>query len=74
MSAPAAPTWSLATGLAALKVDKKGFGLYAAAHYDELVDCPVEMGDFWVGKFTACGVPHRFVVAGAAPSFDGQRL
>ena len=32
------------------------------------------MGDFWVGKFTACGVPHRFVVAGAAPSFDGQRL
>ena len=74
VSAPAAPTWSLATGLAALKVDKKGFGLYAAAHYDELVDCPVEMGDFWVGKFTACGVPHRFVVAGAAPSFDGQRL
>lgn len=74
VSAPAAPTWSLVTGLAALKVDKKGFGLYAAAHYDELVDCPVEMGDFWVGKFTACGVPHRFVVAGAAPSFDGQRL
>lgn len=74
VSAPAAPTWSLATGLAALKVDKKGFGLYAAARYDELVDCPVEMGDFWVGKFTACGVPHRFVVAGAAPSFDGQRL
>ena len=74
VSAPAAPTWSLATGLAALNVDKKGFGLYAAAHYDELVDCPVEMGDFWVGKFTACGVPHRFVVAGAAPSFDGQRL
>ena len=74
VSAPAAPTWSLATGLAALKVDKKGFGLYAAAHYDELVDCPVEMGDFWVGKFTACGVSHRFVVAGAAPSFDGQRL
>ena len=74
VSAPAAPTWSLATGLAALKVDKKGFGLYAAAHYDELVDCPVEMGEFWVGRFTACGVPHRFVVAGAAPSFDGQRL
>lgn len=74
VSAPAAPTWSLATGLAALNVDKKGFGLYAAADYDELVDCPVEMGDFWVGKFTACGVPHRFVVAGAAPSFDGQRL
>jgi len=71
---PATAEWSAATGLPALQVDRKGFGLYAAANYDELVDCPVEMGTFWVGRFTACGVPHRFVVAGAAPSFDGKRL
>ena len=71
---PATAEWSAATGLSALQVDRKGFGLYAAANYDELVDCPVEMGTFWVGRFTACGVPHRFVVAGAAPSFDGKRL
>ncbi len=71
---PATAAWSVATGLAPLKTDKKGFGLYGAAHYDELVDCPVEMGDFWLGHFTACGVAHRFVVAGAAPSFDGERL
>jgi predicted metalloprotease with PDZ domain len=32
------------------------------------------MGTFWSGQFTACGVAHRFVVAGAAPSFDGKRL
>ncbi len=71
---PATAGWSVATGLEALHTDKKGFGLYAAADYDELVDSPVEMGAFWIGHFTACGVPHRFVVAGAAPSFDGQRL
>ncbi len=73
-STPATATWSVATGLPPVKTDKKGFGLYAAANYDELVDCPVEMGLFWIGRFTACGVPHRFVVAGAAPSFDGKRL
>ncbi|RZJ20557.1 MAG: M61 family peptidase, partial [Haliea sp.] len=66
--------WQVATGLAPLKTDKAGFGRYRAANYDELADCPVEMGIFWSGSFTACGVPHRFVVAGAAPTFDGERL
>lgn len=66
--------WSLATGLAAQQVDRHGFGTYLAADYDALVDCPVEMGTFWQGHFTACGVPHRFVVAGAWPTFDGARL
>ncbi len=66
--------WQAATGLAAVKTDKRGFGLYRAADYDELVDCPVELGRFWSGQFKACGIPHRFVVAGALPSFDGTRL
>jgi len=68
------PNWHAATGLQAIKTDKCGFGLYAAANYDELVDCPVELGAFWSGSFVACGIPHRFVVAGALPSFDGDRL
>ena len=68
------PQWQAATGLLPVKVDKKGFGLYQAADYDELVDCPVELGSFWSGSFKACGIPHRFVVAGALPSFDGERL
>ncbi|MFM8865659.1 MAG: peptidase M61, partial [Limnohabitans sp.] len=68
------PDWQAATGLSPLKVSKKGFGLYQAADYDELVDCPVELGNFWSGSFVACGIPHRFVVAGALPSFDGARL
>ena len=68
------PDWQAATGLTPVKTDKKGFGLYQAANYDDLVDCPVELGTFWSGSFVACGVPHRFVVAGALPSFDGDRL
>ncbi len=66
--------WSLATGLAPVQVDRKGFGRYRASDYDELVDCPVEMGPFWSGSFTVAGIPHRFVVAGAPDSFDGKRL
>jgi predicted metalloprotease with PDZ domain len=66
--------WEVATGLAPKKISKDGFGTYLAANYDELVDCPVEMGRFWSGSFMAAGIPHRFVVAGAPPSFDGARL
>ncbi len=66
--------WSVATGLPAVRVDKRGFGRYRAATYDELVDAPFELGAFWSGSFKAGGIPHRFVVAGAAPSFDGERL
>ena len=66
--------WQLATGLTALKVNKRGFGTYSASHYDELADCPMEIGAFWSGNFMACGVPHRFVVAGALPGFDGAKL
>ncbi len=47
---------------------------YVAANYDELIDHPVELGCFWRGRFKAHGVPHEFVVAGAWPGFDGERL
>lgn len=71
----AIPGSALHTALKPLKASARtGFGLYLAEHYDELADSPVEIGDCWVGDFTAAGVPHRFVVAGAPPAFDGQRL
>ena len=66
--------WQVATGLEPVDVDAAGLGRYQAADYDELADCPVELGSFWSGSFEACGVPHRFVVSGAGGWFDGQRL
>jgi predicted metalloprotease with PDZ domain len=68
------PAWEAATGLAPLKVNRRGFGSYFAADYDELVDCPVELGTFFSAEFKAGGVPHRLVLAGASESFDGDRL
>jgi predicted metalloprotease with PDZ domain len=66
--------WEAATSLAPHKVDRRGFGTYLADDYDELVDSPFELGPFWSAHFRAGGVEHRFVVAGAPHSFDGQRL
>ena len=66
--------WSAATALPAYQVLATGFGTYLAADYDELMDCPVEMGRFWSGSFVACGVPHRLVVSGATASLDAARL
>jgi predicted metalloprotease with PDZ domain len=65
---------AIATGAAATKVDKNGFGTYAFANYDELADTPFELGNFWRGSFTVRGAVHTFAVAGAPPSFDGKRL
>lgn len=61
--------WQVATALPLIKGQT-----YEAADYDELVDHPVELGSFWRGEFKAGGVPHEFVVAGALPDFDGERL
>lgn len=66
--------WSVATSMPPKKIAKNGYGTYVCSNYDELVDAPVEMGAFWVGSFVACSIPHRFVVSGAPPTFDGERL
>ncbi len=69
--------WRAATGLPLhpqAQPAPDGFATYRARNYDELVDCPVELGPFWEGQFEVCGISHRFVVAGAASSFDGARL
>jgi len=68
------PHWEAATGLLPHRSGKRGFGTYLAADYDELIDCPVEMGPLWSAEFRAGGVPHRIVVAGTSESFDGARL
>ena len=66
--------WQAASTLRPLALDEAGFGDYQAQDYDELADAFVEMGAFWDGAFEARGVPHRIVVAGAPPSFDGPQL
>jgi predicted metalloprotease with PDZ domain len=39
-------------------------GTYQAASFDELVDCPVMMGNHQVETFSVDGVPHRVVIVG----------
>ncbi len=61
---PGCANWRVATAMTPVDVDERGFGVYRAANYDELVDHPVEISDFASVSFKACGVPHRLVVAG----------
>ncbi|HJV96714.1 MAG TPA: PDZ domain-containing protein [Albitalea sp.] len=66
--------WQVATAMRPVDADASGRFAFEAANYDELVDHPVELGRFWRGRFKAHGVPHEFVVAGALPDFDSERL
>ncbi|MCK6424243.1 MAG: peptidase M61 [Burkholderiaceae bacterium] len=61
--------WEVATGLPGSH--RAG---WTAPDYEALIDHPFELGPFWRGRFEAGGVPHEFVVAGAPPGFDGERL
>ena len=45
-----------------------------AANYDELIDHPVEIGDFALGTFKAHGVQHDIVITGRVPNLDMARL
>lgn len=60
----AASMWRCATAMSARAIDARGFGTYLAASYDELIDHPIECGDFDEVSFEAGGVPHRFIVSG----------
>jgi predicted metalloprotease with PDZ domain len=56
--------WRVATALTPTDVNEQGFGTYQAVDYDELLDHPVELGEFESVDFEACGVPHHLVVSG----------
>ena len=66
--------WQVATSLRPQHIDLAGYGQYIAGDYDELADCPVELGRFWSSAFVAGGIPHRFVVSGAGAWVDFDRL
>jgi len=71
---PAAKTWRVATAMPEAGAKRYGFGVYACANYDELIDHPVEMGDFELATFKAHGIPHDIVITGRVPNLDMARL
>ncbi len=56
--------WRVATTLAPDGAPPLGFGRYRAADYDELIDHPVELGDFALATFAAGEVPHQIALTG----------
>ncbi|HNA22413.1 MAG TPA: M61 family peptidase, partial [Agitococcus sp.] len=70
---PQGLSWRVATTLAAVNIDKNGFGLYQAANYLDLVDHPVEMADFTELSFSSGQTPHKMVITGKHRA-DTQRL
>lgn len=66
--------WRVATALPELKARRYGFGSYVAENYDELIDHPVEMGEFELLHFRAHGVPHDMVISGRVTNLDKARL
>jgi predicted metalloprotease with PDZ domain len=65
--------WSVATAMARKGAKPYGFGGYLASDYDELIDHPVEMGEFTLASFRAGGVPHDIVITGRHAA-DTRRL
>lgn len=65
--------WRVATTLPSAGAPQYGFGLHRAAHYEELIDHPVEMGCFTLIEFEACGVPHAVAITGRHDA-DTERL
>lgn len=57
-------SWQLATSLPRKQAEPCEFGLYQALDYDDLIDHPVEMGNFTRIPFEACGVPHDIILTG----------
>ncbi len=56
--------WRIATAMPPAGGRTGGFGAYSAADYDELIDHPVEMGEFSRVSFRAHGVLHEVAITG----------
>jgi predicted metalloprotease with PDZ domain len=56
--------WKVATSLTPLAKARYQFGHYHADNYDDLIDHPVEISDFTLASFDACGVQHDVVLVG----------
>ena len=56
--------WRIATTLPRKGAAPYRFGTYQAQNYQELIDHPVEMGEFTLATFEAGGVPHDVAITG----------
>lgn len=54
--------WRVATGLTAT-----GPGEFSAAHYEEFIDCPLQLGTFETATFTQDGIDYEVVYEGHTP-------
>lgn len=58
-------SWKVATGLQRTsKTSLYSFGVYESDNYAELIDCPVEIGDFTHLEFKVAGTPHYIILNG----------
>ncbi len=55
--------WRVGTSMKGL-TDSYGYGRYEAENYEDLIDHPVEIGDFQAIGFEAGGVPHEIIITG----------
>lgn len=73
-------TWRVATSLPTKKAAPYGFGVYQASNYEDLIDHPVEIGNFTVTSFKSQDVLHELVViyvsqnSNAYHNIDVERL
>lgn len=56
--------WKVATSMSQLDAELHNFGTYYANDYDELVDHPVELGNFTLATFYVADTPHDIVLTG----------
>ncbi len=61
---PALQDWRVATSLRPLDAEPGGFGTYQAESYADLIDHPVEMGEFERLCFAVDDIPHQVVISG----------
>ncbi len=66
--------WRVATAMKCKNANAFEFGEYEASNYAELIDHPIELGDFVVTTFTEKGIPHEIVFSGLAPNTDIKRI
>jgi predicted metalloprotease with PDZ domain len=61
---PFCASWRVATSLTRAGAQAHEFGRYSALDYDDLIDHPIEIGDFSLSHFEAAGKRHEMVIQG----------